>query len=114
MRKWKILTFVFMFLFIVAAFYGVVFTQSVIDRWENRTVEVSLLEPRLMVGRAQMAKVLQEHLGIKSWEEATVSYYGETFTVTIDTGNEVLTVSGRVTEYEQWEILTINGEEVGQ
>jgi len=34
--------------------------------------------------------------------------------VTIDTGNEVLTVSGRVTEYEQWEILTINGEEVGQ
>ncbi len=114
MKKWKILTFVFLFLFIVSAFYGVVFTQSVIDRWENRTAEVSLLEPRLSVGRAQMDKVLREELEITSWEDATVSYHGETFTVTVNTGSEVITVSGRVTEYEQWEILTVNGEVVGQ
>lgn len=112
MKKWKILTFIFLFLFIVAGLYGVIFTQSVTDLWKNRTVEVSLFEPRLMVARTQMDEVLREHLGIKSWEGATVSYYGETFTVTVNTGNEVLTVSGKVTEYEQWEITSINGKEI--
>lgn len=114
MKKWKILAFVFMALFIVAVFYNVIFTEAVVRRWESRNSEVSLLEPRLMLGNQQVNKVLRKQLGIKSWEEATVSYLGETFTVTVDTGNEVVVVSGRVAEYEQWEILTINGEEVAQ
>lgn len=114
MKKWKVLTFVFVALFTITAVYSVISTKAVMELRNDDSNEISLREPRLMAGSAQMDEVLREKYGIISWEDATISYLGETFTVSVNTGSDVLKVTGRVSEYEQWEILTVNGEEVTQ
>ncbi len=114
MKKYKILTFVFMALFVLSLAYSVIATSVIVDIRDNTSLFETAFQPRYSTGRANLASIMRSELGIEKWKDAQISHDGHSIIVEIITEDgEKLIAYGALSEYEEWDISRIETENGG-
>lgn len=113
-KKWKILSIVFIVLFVLVSLYGVLATVTILDIRDDPTLYETAIQPRYVAGTGQLANIMRNELGINKWQSARVKHNGHSVIIEVTTeAGEILIAYGAVSAYEEWDISRIDTETGG-